>query len=79
MISERIAWFYFLNSLDNKTWKVVINGWKHPTNKVDMGIEFVKLKKDLEPVEDEVACGNFCVLNAIHNGVEKNILKIINT
>lgn len=39
---------------------------------------FVKLEKYWTPAENEVALGNFRALNAIYNGVNKNIYKNIN-
>lgn len=48
----------FFKSIDSKTLKDVINGWKPPPIKVDDDSKFMKLEKDWEPTEDEVAFGN---------------------
>lgn len=36
-------------------------------------------EKDWTEEEDEVSLGNSCALNAIFNGVDKNVFRLINT
>ena len=71
----------FLKSLDNRAWKVVLKGWSHlviigednqPTGKL-------KPEENWSNAEDELALGNSKALNAIFNGVDKNIFRLVNT
>ena len=70
----------FMKSLDSKTWKAVINGWEEPQYSDASGsITGPKPEKEWSPTEDEAALGNSRALNAIFNGVDKNIFRLINT
>jgi hypothetical protein len=70
----------FLKSMDNKTWKVVIRGWEHPVMNDTDGKATTELKheEDWSKEEDELALGNSKALNALFNGVDKNIFRLIN-
>ena len=70
----------FLKSIDSKTWKVVLKGWDHPLVKDKDGKDTTELKPKQEwsKEEDELALGNSKALNALFNGVDKNILRLIN-
>ncbi|WJX56910.1 hypothetical protein P8452_42523 [Trifolium repens] len=69
----------FLKSLDNRTWKVVLRGWEHPKVKDANGVDNEELKpdKDWTPAEDTLALGNNKALNALFNGVDKNMFRFI--
>ncbi|KAK2359883.1 gag-protease polyprotein [Trifolium repens] len=69
----------FLKSLDNRTWKAVLRGWEHPKVKDANGIDTEELKpeEDLTPAEDTLALGNNKALNALFNGVDKNMFRLI--
>ena len=70
----------FFKYVDSKTWKSIIKGSSPPTilDETSHVVSF-KPKKDWYYAKDEAALGNSCVLNAIYNGVDKNILWLINT
>lgn len=63
----------FLSSMDNKTGKVVIHGCTPLKIKVSDDSETVKLEKDWDLVKDETTLINTRALNALYNGVDKNI------
>ena len=72
----------FLKSIDNKTWKDIVKGWKHPTKAEVEGTSTNVVDKPEEEwtsAEDEAALGNSKALNAIFNGVDKNMFRLINT
>jgi hypothetical protein len=70
----------FLKSMGNKTGKVVIKGWEHPV----VNDKYGKATTDLKPEEDwskeeyKLALVNSKALNALFNGVDKNIFRLIN-
>jgi len=68
----------FLKSIDNKTWKPVLKGWEHPVALDADGNRTTILKPEEEwtAVEDELALGNSKALNALFNGVDKNMFQI---
>jgi len=70
----------FLKSIYNKTWKVVIKGWDHPRIKDKDGKDTTELKPEEEwsKEEDDLALGNNKALNALFNGVDKNMFRLIN-
>jgi gag-polypeptide of LTR copia-type len=70
----------FMKSLDNKTWKAVLNGWNAPQLSDSDGNPIgPKPEKDWTDDEDEESLGNSRALNAIFNGVDKNVFRLINT
>lgn len=69
----------FLKSIDNKTWKVVVKGLKHPEVTSQDGSTSLKPESDWSKDEDDEALGNDKALNTTLNGVDKNMFKIINT
>lgn len=71
----------FLKSMDNKTWKAVIKGWEHHVVKDKDAKDTTDLKpeEDWFKEEDELVLGNSKALNALFNGVDKNIFRLINT
>ncbi|KAK2357759.1 gag-protease polyprotein [Trifolium repens] len=69
----------FLKSIDSRTWKAVLRGWEHPKVKDANGIDTEELKpeEDWTPAEDTLALGNNKALNALFNGVDKNMFRLI--
>jgi len=69
----------FLKSIDSKTWKAVLKGWEHPVVLDADGNRTTVLKPEEEwtTVEDELALGNSKALNALFNGVDKNMFRLI--
>ena len=70
----------FLKSLNSKTWKAVINGWEAPKAADAEGKSTgPKPEKDWSTAEDEASQANSRALNAIFNGVNQNVFRLINT
>lgn len=69
----------FIKSTESKTWKVVAKGWKHPVIISQDGRSSLKRKFEWTDVEDNEALGNSKALNAIFNGMNKNMFRLINT
>lgn len=71
----------FLISMDSKTWKAIMKGWQHPgIIDKDGNTTFTsKPEKDWPKDEDELALENSKASNALFNGVEKNMFRLINT
>src|ERR1044072_5838005 len=74
----------FLMSIDNKTWKAIVKGWTPPvktTTEESTSTTTINYKKeeDWTKEEDEKALANSKALNAIFNGVDKNMFRLINT
>ncbi|MCI87682.1 gag-protease polyprotein, partial [Trifolium medium] len=63
--------------MDRKTWKAVIKGWKHPVLKDKDGNDTTELKseEDWSKDEDVLSLGNSKALNALFNGVDKNMFR----
>ena len=69
----------FLKSLDSRTWKAILKGWEHPVTLDADGNRTAVLKPEEEwtASEDELALGNSKAWNALFNGVDKNMFKLI--
>ena len=69
----------FLKSIDIKTWKAVLKGWKHSVTLDADGNRTDVLKPEEEQVaaEDELALGNSMALNSLFNGVDKDMFRLI--
>ncbi|XP_031740742.1 uncharacterized protein LOC116403561 [Cucumis sativus] len=68
----------FLKSIDSESWKAVISGWEPPMILVE-GKSTPKPESDWTDAEDQASRGNACALNAIYNGVDQNVFKLIHT
>ena len=68
----------YLKSLDAKAWKAVKIGWKPPTVTVD-GKPVPKPEEAWTDAEEQESLRNSRALNAIHNGVDLNMFKLINS
>src|ERR1044072_3257583 len=71
----------YLKSTNNKIWKAIVKGWKHPVIGSKEGTSTSDLKPEVKwtKKEDEEALANNKALNVIFNGVDKNILRLIYT
>jgi hypothetical protein len=60
--------------------KAVLKGWEHPLVKDKDGKDTNELKPEEEwsKEEDELTLGNSKALNALFNGVDKNMFRLIN-
>jgi len=69
----------FLKSIDSITWKTVLKGWEHPVALDADGNRTIVLKPEEEwtAIEDELVLGNSKALNALFNGVDKNMFRLI--
>jgi hypothetical protein len=69
----------YLKSIDSKTWKAVMKGWEHPVvlDKDDNKTTVLKPEDDWTLPEDELALANSKALNALFNGVDKNMFRLI--
>jgi hypothetical protein len=69
----------FLKSIDSKTWKAILKGWEPPVVLDKDGNKTVVLKPEEEwsQEEDEAALGNNNALNALFNGVDRSMFKLI--
>jgi len=68
-----------LKSIDNKTWKVVLKGWEHPVvlDKDGHKTKVLKLEEEWTAPEDELALANSKALNALFNGMDKSMFRLI--
>ncbi|XP_024030940.1 uncharacterized protein LOC112094406 [Morus notabilis] len=69
----------FIKARDEKAWRSVLNGWKHPITKDAEGKEILKPEGSWNSHEDKLAIYNSRALNAIFNGVDINQFKMIST
>jgi len=69
----------FLKSIDSRTWKEVLKGWEHPVALDEDGNMTYVLKPEEEwtAAEDELALGNSKEMNALFNGVDNNMFRLI--
>lgn len=68
----------FLKSIDNKTWKAVIKGWKHHVVTAQDYTTSLKPEADWSKDDDNETLINDNKLNYIFNGVDKNVFRLIN-
>ncbi|KAK2396297.1 gag-protease polyprotein [Trifolium repens] len=69
----------FIKSMDKKAWKAIVTGWNHPIVTTEDGSSILKGERDWTPEEEAESNNNSKALNAIFNGVDENIFKLINT
>ena len=69
----------FLKSIDSRTWKAVLRCWEHPVTLDKDGNNTTVLKPEEEwtTAEDELVLGNSKALNALFNGVDKNMFRLL--
>ena len=69
----------FIKSMDNKAWKAVVKGWDPP---MVVGLDgkatnVVKAEEDWDDKYEKSSERNSKALNALFNGVDKNIFRLI--
>ncbi|KAK2363199.1 gag-protease polyprotein [Trifolium repens] len=69
----------FIKSMDQKAWKAIVTGWNRPIVTAEDGSSILKGERDWTPEEEAESNNNSKALNAIFNGVDENIFKLINT
>ena len=67
----------FLKSLDKKAWRAADKGWNHPTITGKDGTTSLKPEEEWSKEEDELALGNSKALNALFNGIDRNIFRLV--
>ncbi|KAA0051783.1 gag-pol polyprotein [Cucumis melo var. makuwa] len=68
---------FFIKTLDGKAWRALVVGYEPPMVNVD-GVLVPKLEVDWTDAEIQASFMNARALNAIFNGVDLNVLKLIN-
>ncbi|KAA0038855.1 gag-pol polyprotein [Cucumis melo var. makuwa] len=69
----------FLKSMDSKCWKSVLTGRELPSIKDAAGKTTLKPEITWTKEVDEESLGNLRALNALFNGINHNVFKLINT
>src|SRR4051812_3027134 len=67
----------FLKSLDNKAWRAANKGWEHPVTTDKDGKSSLKPEEEWSKDEEELALGNSKALNALFNGIDRNIFRLV--
>ena len=67
----------FLKSLDSRAWRAVTRGWEHPVITGKDGKTIPKPEEEWSKEEDELALGNSKALNALFNGIDRNIFRLV--
>src|SRR4051812_8727451 len=65
-----------LKSVDNKAWRAVSKGWEHPMKKDKDGIDVLIPEEEWNKNEEKLALGNSKAVNALFNGINKNIFRL---
>ncbi|KAK2451549.1 gag-protease polyprotein [Trifolium repens] len=69
----------FIKSMDQRAWRAIVTGWNHPMVTAEDGSTSLKRVVDWSAEEETIASANSKALNAIFNGVDQNMFKLINT
>ncbi|KAA0063201.1 gag-pol polyprotein [Cucumis melo var. makuwa] len=69
---------FFIKTLDEKAWKVLVSGYEPPMVTVD-SVLVPKPEFDWTDAEEQASDGNARALNAIFNGLDLNVFKLINS
>ena len=67
----------FLKSLDNKAWRAADRGWKHHIKIEKDGTTTLKPEEEWSKEEEDLALGNSKALNALFNGIDRNIFRLV--
>ncbi|TYK19191.1 gag-pol polyprotein [Cucumis melo var. makuwa] len=68
---------FFIKTLDGKAWRALVAGYNPPMITVN-GVSVPKPEVDWTNAEEQASVGNARALNAIFNGVDLNVFKLIN-
>ncbi|TYK13606.1 gag-pol polyprotein [Cucumis melo var. makuwa] len=69
---------FFIKTLDGKAWRALVAGYDPPMIIVN-GVSVPKPEVDWTDAEKQASVGNVRALNAIFNGVDLNVFKLINS
>ncbi|TYK01370.1 gag-pol polyprotein [Cucumis melo var. makuwa] len=69
---------FFIKMLDGKAWRALVAGYDSPMITVN-GVSVPKPEVDWTDAEEQASIGNSRALNAIFNGVDLNVFKLINS
>ncbi|KAK2356863.1 gag-protease polyprotein [Trifolium repens] len=69
----------FIKSMDQRAWRAIVTGWNHPMVTSEDGSTSLKGVAYWSAEEETTASANSKALNAIFNGVDQNMFKLINT
>src|SRR3954464_7201440 len=67
----------FLKSVDSKAWRAVNKGWEHPVITEKDGKKTLKPEEEWDKDEEALALGNSKALNALFNGIDRNIFRLV--
>src|SRR3954468_16986978 len=67
----------FLKSLDSKAWRAANKGWEHPVTIDKDGKSSLTPEENWSKDEEELALGNSKALNALFNGIDRNIFRLV--
>ncbi|KAA0053612.1 gag-pol polyprotein [Cucumis melo var. makuwa] len=69
---------FFIKTLDGRAWRALVASYKPSMITVD-GVSAPKPKVDWTDAKEQASVGNVRALNAIFNGVDLNVFKLINS
>ncbi|KAA0050330.1 gag-pol polyprotein [Cucumis melo var. makuwa] len=69
---------FFIKTLDGRAWSALVTGYEPPMITVD-GVSIPKPEVDWTDAEEQASVRNARALNAIFNGVDLNVFKLINS
>ncbi|KAA0039138.1 gag-pol polyprotein [Cucumis melo var. makuwa] len=69
---------FFIKTLDGKAWRALVAGYEPPMVTVD-GVSVPKSEVDWTDAEEQASVVNARAINAIFNGVDLNVFKLINS
>ncbi|KAA0066414.1 gag-pol polyprotein [Cucumis melo var. makuwa] len=69
---------FFIKTLDGRAWRALVAGYDPPMSTVDE-VPVPKSEVEWNDVEEQALVGNARALNAIFNGVDLNVFKLINS
>ncbi|KAH6755901.1 hypothetical protein C2S53_007158 [Perilla frutescens var. hirtella] len=69
----------FICSIDERAWKMVMEGWKPPTKTYDKGKTVLKPEEEWGDAEYQIMGLNTKAMNAIFSAVDMNVFKLIST
>ena len=69
---------FFIKTLDGKAWRALVYGYEPPMVIVD-GVSVPKPEVDWIDAEEQASVGNARAINAIFNGMDLNVFKLINS
>ncbi|KAA0063440.1 gag-pol polyprotein [Cucumis melo var. makuwa] len=69
---------FFIKTLDGKAWRALVGGYEPPMITVN-GVSVPKPEIDWTDAEEQASVGNARAINAIFNGVDLNVFKLISS